>query len=299
MACLTLLAQATIMCIVLSVAASTCRRDRGARSIHMAGAAIDAGMCSGQLETDHSMVEADISPLGGCVARGAIISQCPLMRIVHLVAADTSGAGRVEVLQRPGADVAIVALERFVSRNQRKSCLGVIEIGAVGIQPVVAIETRGSEGDLMRHERRAIHFQVALGTGLPLEMHQARFVTIFTSKGFAISQGEVRGEGKTEGVVREGRLIHPRQGSEHSVVFGMAIPARARVGQFSMERGRDSQFGLNIFMALKTAVRHGLGAPERCMAIAAGEIGVDLGRLASYTRRMPSERAGAEDPAAG
>ena len=257
-----------------------------------------------QREAGQVVVEARFLPARRGMADGAILPELPVVRVVLPVAT-------VAILRRLPqrgdglhSGVTTVARHRRVFALQRKSHPVVVEGGAVGVQPVVAIEAGRPKRLRVRLGEGGIQCAMARFAIGDVERGEVAVVTTFADEGGPVGAGLVSAQGEADGVMGEVPGVHRRQGGGAPAMFAVAAAAgggRVRRQQGGVQAGVILYFRGDGSVAVQAAVGHSGRTPWGGMAgsAVAAEVGVAGDAADGRRARFGVQRAGAEDaPAA-
>jgi len=177
----------------------------------------------------------------------------------------------------------------------------VVEGGAVGVDPIVAIEADRAEGHLVLDHPRQIDYLVAGEAGRRRERLQGVGVTVLADEDPACVVCRMRSQQVSRPLVRVSIQVGARQRRHHPQVVGVAVAAIGRGRKTAVKPVHGFDLLRHLGMTGQAAVAHSIAGPDG--RVARGAAGLQFGVGDDPTEgtfpAIPAELTRAEDPVSG
>jgi hypothetical protein len=266
--------------------------------VGVAGFTGNGGMFTEQSEGGLVMVEDGGNPAGSRMTIPAIGTKRSQVDIIIGMAGDAAGGRRAQIRDRAGIHVASQAGGTGVLSGQLERKKIVVEEAAEGVDPIVADQAIGPEGENMTGDEGGIFLLMAGLADGRIEGGEVRAVAVSADERQTAGGKRMTGQRVTEQFMRKMGVLEICKGGSDPAMIGVTIPANqgwVALDDRPVQGGRIGEMHGNINMAGSAAGIHASRIPKRGMAKFALSAKFSVRGVAA--ERLPGlgiERPGAE-----
>lgn len=236
-------------------------------------ATCNACVSSGEFENRNIVIELRIfCPTAGGMARATLHPKATLVEVIFLMTGVTILWGGFQIVEIAGIGVTTGTGGLRMQAGEGEGRLGVVELGAVRIDPIVAGEAiRPKSEDVFLCEQ-SVCLQVAIGANSLIERPGiAVGMAVAAFEGRTVHSQRMSIQRVSQQAVRIPIGLHLRyRGVEAAMlgVAGAAVEVGVAEAHQAVQALRRLQFESRLRVARETAISHAVAVPRRCVASA-------------------------------